>query len=67
MPGSDEQGTLYCGKPQVLFSIRPLLPKARVLADFPNTQQQTQRFRQNRETREYIPNEMKEQEKKITA
>jgi len=43
--GSGEQGTLYYRVLQDLFFMRPLLPRAKDLADIPNTQKQTQGVR----------------------
>ena len=56
MPGSDEQGTLNCRALQDLFFIKSLLSIAEDVADFPNTQKQTQRDRQN-ERQKFILNE----------
>ena len=57
MPGSGEEGTLHCRAIQDHFFIRPLLARAGDIDDFPNTQKQLQRVRQNKETEEYVPNE----------
>jgi len=51
-----EQGTLHCRALQDFF-IRSLLSRAEDVADFPNTQKQTQRVRQNEESDEYVSNE----------
>ena len=61
-PLSSEQGTLNCRALQDLFFIMPLLSSAGDVADFPNTQKQTERQneeteRQNEETEKYVPNE----------
>ena len=37
--------------------IPPGLSRARDIADFPNTEKQTQKVRQNEETEEYVSNE----------
>ena len=47
VPGSGEQGTPHCRALQDLFFIRPRLSTAEDTADFPNTEKQTQRVRQN--------------------
>ena len=56
-PGSGEQGTLHYRTLQKLFFIKPLLSRTGDVSDFPNTQKQTERVRQNEETEEYVPNE----------
>ena len=43
MKGSSEQGTLHCRELQDLLLIRPLLPMGGDVADFPETEKQTQR------------------------
>ena len=55
-PGSGEHGTLHCRALRDPFFIMPLLSTAGDTADFPNTEKQTQRVRQN-ETEDYVPNE----------
>ena len=57
MPGSGKQRTLYCRVLQKLFFIKSLLSKAEDIADFLNTEKQTERDRQKEETEKYIPNE----------
>ena len=52
-----DQGASDCRALQDLFFIRPLLSRVGDGADFPNTEKQTQRVRQNEETEEYDPNE----------
>jgi len=47
---------------QDLFRRPPLL-RAGDIADLPNTQKQTQRVRQNKETGKYVPNERKNRTK----
>ena len=55
-PGSGEQGILH-RMLQELFFIRPLLSRAEHVVDFPDTEKQTQKFKQNEVTEEYVPNE----------
>lgn len=57
MPGCGEQRTLFYKPPGDLFFIRPLLSRARNVANFPNTQKQTQIIGQNEETKEHVPDE----------
>ena len=52
----DTQGTLHCRALQDLFLVSPLLSRARDVADFLNTEKQTQRVRQ-KGREEYVPNE----------
>ena len=56
-PGSSEQGAVHYSTPYSLFFIRPWLSKSGDVADFPNTQKQRQKIRQNEETEEYVPND----------
>ena len=57
MPGSSEQETVHCRTLKDLFFIRLLLSRTGNVAEFPDTQKQTQRVRQNEETEEYVANE----------
>ena len=52
VPSSREQGTLHCRALQDLFFIKLLPLRVEDVADFPSTQKQTQRVRQNEETEE---------------
>lgn len=46
----------HCKALQKLFSLRPLSSRAADAADFPNTEKQTERLRQNEMTEELVPN-----------
>ena len=48
---------MHCRALEDLFFVRPLLSRAGDVADFPNTQKQTQRVMQNEETEQDVPNE----------
>ena len=63
VPGSGEQGTLYCRAVQDLFFMKPLLSRAEGVADFPNKEKLTQidKMRKQRNM-----SQMKKQDK-ITA
>ena len=56
----------YCRALQDLFSMRPLLSRARDIDDSSNTQKKTQRIRQNEETVDYVSNERGEKSQKDT-
>ena len=45
MPSSGEEGRLQCRAPHDLFSIRSLLSRARDVAEFPNTETETDKIR----------------------
>ena len=47
--------------PQDLFFIKSLFSQAKDIADFLNTQKQTQRGRQNEEIEKFIPNKITRQ------
>ena len=53
--GLGEEGTLQSRALQDLFFIRPLSSRTGDIADFPNTEKQAQRLKQNK-TEKFIPN-----------
>ena len=57
MPSAGEHGTLHFMAFQDLFFIKSLLSRAEDIADFLNTQKQTQTGRQNEEIEKFILNE----------
>lgn len=61
MAGSGKQGTLCYRPPHDLFFRRPLFSRSVGIADFSNTQKQTQRVRGNEEKKEWVPNERRGQ------
>ena len=50
MPHSREQGILHCRTLQDLFFIRSFLSRAEDIGDFPDTEKEAQRLRQNEKT-----------------
>ena len=60
-PGPGEQMTLNCRALKDLFFIEPLPSITKNIGDFPNTQKQAQRLKQNEKTEEFVPNVRTEQ------
>lgn len=56
MPVSSEGKTLHCRALHDLFFTKPLLSRVEDITDFPDTEKQTPRGRQNEEREEYVPN-----------
>ena len=57
MLGPGEEGQLPGRALQNIFFKKPLPSKTGDVADFPNTEKQAERLRQNEKTEEFVPNE----------